>query len=84
MDGTPVTRLTLADVIAPKALTEATLGGLRIATVAVDMAAPDPAPALVTGRPDLIFDFAAFVSSESEADFEKGYCVSLDGTRALF
>ena len=35
-------------------------------------------------RPDLIFHLAAIVSGEAEADFEKGYRVNLDGTRALF
>ena len=34
-------------------------------------------------RPDLIFHLAAVVSGEAEADFEKGYGVNLDGTRAL-
>jgi D-erythronate 2-dehydrogenase len=38
---------------------------------------------LVQGRPDLIFHLAAVVSGEAEADFEKGYRVNLDGTRAL-
>ena len=34
-------------------------------------------------RPDVIFHLAAIVSGEAEADFEKGYRVNLDGTRAL-
>jgi nucleoside-diphosphate-sugar epimerase len=37
----------------------------------------------VGGRPDLIFHLAAVVSGEAEADFDKGYRVNLDGTRAL-
>ena len=32
----------------------------------------------------MIFDLAAVVSGEAEADLEKGYRVNLDGTRALF
>jgi D-erythronate 2-dehydrogenase len=35
-------------------------------------------------RPDLIFHLAAIVSGEAEADFDKGYRINLDGTRALF
>jgi D-erythronate 2-dehydrogenase len=34
-------------------------------------------------RPDSIFHLAAVVSGEAEADFDKGYRVNLDGTRAL-
>ena len=32
----------------------------------------------------MIFHLAAIVSGEAEADFEKGYRINLDGTRALF
>ncbi len=42
------------------------------------------AESLIAGRPDMIFHLAAIVSGEAEADFEKGYKVNLDGTRALF
>ena len=51
--------------------------------VATDLAAPGEAERLVEGRPDLIFHLAAVVSGEAEADFEEGYRVNLDGTRAL-
>ena len=37
----------------------------------------------VAGRPDVIFHLAAVVSGEAELDFEKGYRVNLDGSRAL-
>jgi nucleoside-diphosphate-sugar epimerase len=53
-------------------------------TIVSDLSAPGAAEALVAGRPDLIFHFAAVVSGEAEADFEKGYRVNLDGTRRLF
>ena len=39
--------------------------------------------ALIVGRPDVIFHLAAVVSGEAEADFDYGYRVNLDGTRAL-
>jgi nucleoside-diphosphate-sugar epimerase len=75
-----VARLTLADVVAP--LPVNFRGPVR--TQASDLSAPGAAEALVADRPDLIFDLAAIVSGEAEADFEKGYRVNLDGTRALF
>jgi nucleoside-diphosphate-sugar epimerase len=51
---------------------------------ALDLTAPGAAREAVAGRPDLIVHLAAVVSGEAEADFEKGYRVNLDGTRALF
>jgi nucleoside-diphosphate-sugar epimerase len=48
-----------------------------------DLADPATAQRLVDGRPDVIVHLAAVVSGEAEADFDKGYRVNLDGTRAL-
>ena len=78
--GRPVERLTLADVT--PAERPASAEGL-IEAVATDLAAPGEAEHLIEGRPDLIFHLAAVVSGEAEADFDKGYRVNLDGTRAL-
>ncbi|MDB5563990.1 MAG: NAD-dependent epimerase [Tardiphaga sp.] len=50
----------------------------------VDLAQPDAAAKLIAPRPDLIFHLAAIVSGEAERNFDKGYAVNLDGTRALF
>ncbi len=80
VNGRPIRRMTLADIIVPEALD---FGG-DIETVATDLSRPGAASALIASRPDLIFHFAAIVSGEAEADFEKGYSVNLDGTRALF
>ena len=78
--GRAIERLTLADVVAP----EQPAGGAgEVEVVAADLAKPGEAERLVEGRPDLIFHLAAVVSGEAEADFEKGYRVNLDGTRAL-
>jgi nucleoside-diphosphate-sugar epimerase len=52
--------------------------------VASDLTEEGEAARLVAARPDLILHLAAIVSGEAEADFEKGYRVNLDGTRALF
>ena len=48
-----------------------------------DLADPSSAARLVADRPELIFQLAAVVSGEAEADFEKGYRVNLDGMRNL-
>jgi nucleoside-diphosphate-sugar epimerase len=50
---------------------------------ASDLSAPGVAPKTVAGKPDVIFHLAGVVSGEAETDFEKGYRVNLDGTRAL-
>lgn len=79
--GQPVTRLTLADIVAAPA--PAGFTG-RIESVAGDMATAGTAAAWLADRPDVIMHLAAVVSAEAEADFDKGYAVNLDGTRALF
>jgi nucleoside-diphosphate-sugar epimerase len=78
--GRPVERLTLADV-APVERPASADGQVEV--VRADLAAPGEAGRLIEGRPDLIFHLAAVVSGEAEADFDKGYRVNLDGTRAL-
>jgi D-erythronate 2-dehydrogenase len=78
--GRAIDRLTLADVTA----TERPAGAAgQVEVLTADLAAPGQAERLVEGRPDLIFHLAAVVSGEAEADFDKGYRVNLDGTRAL-
>ena len=75
-----IERLSLADVVPPQQPASA---AAQVELVATDLAAPGEAERLVGGRPDLIFHLAAVVSGEAEADFDKGYRVNLDGTRAL-
>ncbi|MGH6761065.1 MAG: D-erythronate dehydrogenase [Phyllobacterium sp.] len=74
-------RLTLVDVVEPSA--PSALADIST-TLSVDLAEPGVAEKLIAGRPDLIFHLAAIVSGEAEADFDKGYRVNLDSTRALF
>jgi nucleoside-diphosphate-sugar epimerase len=69
-------RLTLVDVEAPGPPPSGE-------SFAGDLADPATAQRLVDGRPDVIVHLAAVVSGEAEADFDKGYRVNLDGTRAL-
>jgi len=77
--GRPVERLTLADIVRP----EAPAFGGKVETAAIDLSSPGAAESLIAKRPDLIFHLAAIVSGEAEADFEKGYRINLDGTRAI-
>jgi nucleoside-diphosphate-sugar epimerase len=73
--------LTLVDVFAPET---PAASGLKITSEAADLSVPGTSERLIARRPDLIFHLAAIVSGEAEANFEKGYAVNLDGTRALF
>lgn len=52
--------------------------------LASDLARAGVAEELVAAKPDVIFHLAGVVSGEAEANFELGYRVNLDGTRALF
>jgi nucleoside-diphosphate-sugar epimerase len=79
--GRDIARLTLVDVIAPKA--PPALDGVASSLVA-DLSQAGSAERLVALRPDMIFHLAAIVSGEAEADFDKGYRINLDGTRFLF
>jgi nucleoside-diphosphate-sugar epimerase len=78
--GRAIERLTLADVVPPEQPSGAA-GAVEV--VSTDLAAAGEAERLVEGRPDLVFHLAAVVSGEAEADFDQGYAVNLDGTRAL-
>jgi nucleoside-diphosphate-sugar epimerase len=79
--GRTIDALTLVDVVEPQA--PADLAG-RTVVRAADIAAPGVAAAMIAGGPDTVFHLAAIVSGEAEADFDKGYRVNLDATRALF
>ena len=81
VQGDPAVRLTLADVAKPPA--PAGFAG-PVTALAIDIAEPGSAATLVAGRPDTIFHLAAIVSGEAEADFDKGYAINLDASRALF
>jgi nucleoside-diphosphate-sugar epimerase len=76
----PIEKLTLIDIVAP-----ARPAGFsdHVKTRAADLAAPGTAEKAVSERPDVIFHLAGVVSGEAETDFDKGYRVNLDGTRAL-
>ena len=79
--GSAITALDLHDIVPPDPVEG---DAIAVTTSASDLAAPGEAEKLVAARPDVIFHLAGVVSGEAEADFELGYRVNLDGTRALF
>lgn len=80
LGGTPITALTLADVMAAPA--PVGFAG-KVESLAVDIADARASAGLIAARPDVIFHLAAIVSGEAEANFDKGYAINLDGTRFL-
>lgn len=80
LNGQKIDRLTLIDVVAPEKPTG--FGGVAELS-ASDLSSPGAAAKAIAGKPDVIFHLAGVVSGEAETDFDKGYRVNLDGTRAL-
>jgi nucleoside-diphosphate-sugar epimerase len=80
LNGRPIDRLTLLDVISPDRAKNFTG---HVDAVAADIADPAAARTAIAGRPDVIFHLAAIVSGEAELDLEKGMRVNFDGSRAL-
>ena len=79
--GQKISALELHDIVpAPKS--EA--AGVEVTVHTGDMADEGAAATLVASRPDVIFHLAGVVSGEAEANFDLGYRVNLDGSRALF
>src|ERR1051325_4351851 len=74
LNGQPIEKLTLVDVVEPDAPEGFTGMG---EAYALDIQREDAGRKLVAGRPDVIFHLAAVVSGEAEADFEKGYRINL-------
>src|SRR4029078_5896844 len=80
LNGKKIDRLTLIDVVAP----EKPAGFIGTTDLsASDLSSPGAAAKAIAGRPDVIFHLAGVVSGEAETNFDKGYRVNLDGTRAL-
>jgi D-erythronate 2-dehydrogenase len=80
LNGAAVNKLTLIDVVAAESPKD--FAG-KVDAATGDLAAPGVAAKAISDRPDMIFHLAGVVSGEAETDFEKGYRVNLDGTRAL-
>src|SRR5215212_7708081 len=80
LNGQPIDKLTLVDVIKPNA--PAGFTG-EVDAYALDVSAEDAGRRLVKDRPDRIFHLAAVVSGEAETDFQKGYRINLVGFHYL-
>ena len=78
----PISSMALVDVVPVSAVNVPC--PFEMETVVADLALPGVVGEALSARPDVIFDLAAVVSGEAEADFEKGYRVNLDATRWLF
>jgi nucleoside-diphosphate-sugar epimerase len=79
--GRPITAIDLSDVVpapAPPA------PEIKIRARVGDLSMPGVIDTLIEKRPEVVFHLAGIVSGESESNFELGYRVNLDGTRALF
>jgi D-erythronate 2-dehydrogenase len=79
--STRIDQLSLVDVVAPDRPKDF---GSKVTTEAADLASPGIAEKLIATRPDIVVHLAAIVSGEAEADFDRGYRINLDATRALF
>ncbi|TIS63370.1 MAG: SDR family oxidoreductase [Mesorhizobium sp.] len=79
--GRKITALDLHDIVPAQA---PAVDGVEVSIHTGDFAVPGAAAKLVASRPDVIFHLAGIVSGEAEANFDLGYRVNLDGTRALF
>jgi nucleoside-diphosphate-sugar epimerase len=79
--GRKISALDLHDIVPAQA---PPLDGVDVSIQTGDLSAPGAATSLVASRPDVIFHLAGIVSGEAEANFDLGYRVNLDGTRALF
>ncbi|WP_192363872.1 D-erythronate dehydrogenase [Mesorhizobium mediterraneum] len=81
LNGRKIAALDLHDIVPPQA---PALEGVGVTFHTGDLAAAGATERLVASRPDVIFHLAGVVSGEAEANFDLGYRVNLDGTRALF
>src|SRR5829696_8167654 len=80
LNGQPIDKLTLLDVVAPAK--PAGFDG-EVSAIASDISEPTEAAKAIAGQPDVIFHLAAIVSGEAEIDFDKGYRINLLGTLGL-
>src|SRR6266699_748942 len=78
--GKPIEKVRLLDIVTPPKPDNVKA---KAETIAADLAAPGEAAKAIADRPETIFHLAGVVSGEAEIDFDKGYQVNLDGTRAL-
>ena len=78
--GKRIEAMTLYDIVraAPHAG-----AAMPVAIETGDLPAPGEAQRLLAAKPDIVFHLAAIVSGQAEQDFDLGYRINLDGTRAV-
>jgi len=74
--GTPITAMTLADIVDPAPIT----ADFPIKTATCDIANPASVAEVVTADVDVIYLLAAIVSAHAEEDFDAGMQINLFGT----
>jgi len=79
--GRAITAFDLHDIVPPET---PAAPGVAVAAHTGDLGEPNAAAALVKAKPDIVFHLAGIVSGEAESNFDLGYRVNFDGTRALF
>jgi nucleoside-diphosphate-sugar epimerase len=78
--GKAIEHLTLYDIVPATAPAGA---AFPVTIETGDLPAPDEADRLFAGKPDVVFHLAAIVSGQAEQEFDLGYRINLDGTRAV-
>jgi len=80
LGGKTIERLTLYDIVpaAPPAG-----AGFPVDVATGDLPAEGEMERVMAGRPDIVFHLAAIVSGQAEQEFDLGYRINLDGTRAV-
>jgi nucleoside-diphosphate-sugar epimerase len=79
--GRKIVALDLHDIVPADAFS---MEGAHVAIHVGDLSEAGTVAKLTAPKPDVIFHLAGIVSGEAEANFDLGYRVNLDGTRALF
>src|SRR3979490_1035703 len=85
LNGQPIDKLSLHDVVRfpDETLKQGSRPAPSFDILVGDLADRAETEKLGAAGPDVIFPLAGVVSGEAEIDFDKGYRVNLDGTRAL-
>jgi nucleoside-diphosphate-sugar epimerase len=76
--GKAISKLVLYDIVPCDSP-----AGIPVSSSVGDLSSAGEAQRIIAARPDIIFHLAAIVSGEAEQDFDKGYRINMDGTRAL-
>jgi D-erythronate 2-dehydrogenase len=77
--GRAISALHLTDIVEPKK----PAADFLVTTRAANIAEPSEAALIAELKPDIVFHLAAIVSGEAEADFDKGWHINFNATRAL-